>query len=221
MADKPDPSTLKTEADKDGKGTDPNKKPDNPSGQTFDPSKLSDEELSLVYEDKRLWEHSRFKQLTTKAKKADELEKTLAKQKEVELEKNKEWEKLATERQTKIDQMTTQAETHSIESAIEREAVKLGAVDSEAVLKLVDRQSIAYSEDGVSGVSEAVKTLLEAKPFLAGKDPQKTVGTPSNPGAGNVQPKTFTHSQIKDPAFFRENEAEINKALSLGLIKED
>ena len=93
MADKPDKSTLTTDADKDGKGTDPNKKTEDPSGKTFDPSQLTDEELAKVYEDKRLWEHSRFKQLTTKAKRADELEKALEKQKEADLEKNKEWEK--------------------------------------------------------------------------------------------------------------------------------
>ena len=56
------------------------------SGKTLDFSKLSDEEFDRVFEDPRVFKHSRFKALNEKAKKAEEYEKIVKDQEAKELE---------------------------------------------------------------------------------------------------------------------------------------
>lgn len=49
-------------------------------------------------------------------------------------------------------------------------ATKAGAVDPDAVLALLDRNAVTIGDDGqVTGADEAVKALLESKPYLVGK----------------------------------------------------
>lgn len=214
-------STLKGKADTTQEGTDP-KTDDLENGKTFNPSELSDEEFEKVFADERLFKHKRFKQLNERAKKADQLESDLQKQKEKELEEQNKWKELAEERAKKLEATEKAIQAEKISNAIFREATKQGAVDSEAVLKLVDQSGIEITDDGVQGVSEAVKTLLENKPYLTGESSQRTVGQGSNPAdGGNTAPKRFKASQLKDPVFYRKHEKEIDKAMELGLITDD
>ena len=202
----------------DQKGNDPVKKPD---AVTFDTSTLKDEDFSKIFEDERLWKHDRFKKLNEKAKKADELEEAAKLQKQTDLEKNKEWEKLAEERKLELEKVQGKYQSEKISNAIQIEATKQGAVDAETVLKLIDQSNIKITDDGIEGVTEAVKGLLESKPFLVGSD-DKSLGNGTNPSnKGDSAPKRFKASQLKDVKFFREHEEDIKKALRLGLIEND
>lgn len=65
-------------------------------------------------------------------------------------------------------------------------AGRLGIVDPEAAVKLLDWDSLEYSEDGSpKGVDAALRKLLAAKPYLAG---QQQAGAPpantTNPASG-------------------------------------
>lgn len=90
--------------------------------------------------------------------------------------------------QQAIEQATSKAQTLLIKAEIKAQAADLGIVDAEAAEQLADLSGVKIGDDGaVTGVKEALTTLLEAKPYLKGAP--KQVGGPSNPGAGNTGDK--------------------------------
>ena len=202
-------------------GNDPTKTVTTPP-TAFDTSKLGDEDFNKIFEDPRLYKHPRFKSLNDRAKKADDYETEAEAAKTKKLEEDKKFQELADINKKKAEDAENKYRTAQIDNRIQSEAAKLGVVDLEAVLKLIDRVNLKVDETGaVTGVEDAVKALLEAKPYLKGKAGQVTVGTPTNPGQGTEGIKKFTLSQIQDPVFFRENEKDIDAALKAGLVEND
>lgn len=183
---------------------------------------LTEDQLAQVYENPNLYKHTRFKQLTEKAKKADEFEQ---KQQELErqsLEKKGEYEKLSEQYKSENTSLKEQIKNAKIDSAIERAASKLGAVDPNVVMKLIDKNGIVLDQDGnITGADEAVKTLLDASPYLKGKAAPTVIGNPSNPGDSEQSIKRFKASQIQDPVFYRAHEKDIDAAMRSGLIEDD
>lgn len=207
----------------DGKGNDPSKNGNAVQPNAVTPTggeKAFDES---VFEDPRLWTHPRFKNLNDRAKKADALEKAQAEAEETRLSEAKKFEELATKRAQERDDIKTKYTSQLQDNRIITEASKVGVVDIETVLKLVDRSSITIDENGnVLGAVEALQALLTAKPFLKGKAGATTIGSPTNPGAdANADLKKFKLSQLKDPVFYREHEEDITKAFNAGLIEDD
>ena len=197
-------------------------KNDNAAGTDFDTSKLSDEQLAKVYDDPRLFNHPRFKQLNERAKEGDRL-KTEAEQRATEEAKAKgEWEKVAKQNETKANEAQAKYQSAVTDNAIIAAASSAGVQDVDAVVKLIDRSNVKLDDNGnLTGVTEAVKALLEAKPYLTSAKQQPRVGTGTAPaGGGNTQ--QFKASQISDPKFFKEHEADIMKAMAVpGAIVED
>lgn len=212
----PDPATPQTTT-----GTDPAKTEGEQS--TFDTSKLSDADFEKIYSDNRLYQHSRFKTLSERAKKADELEKKTAQAEEEKLKSEKKWEELAQKNEEKAKEYEKKYQETSLNSAIQAEALKQGVRDVDAAVKLIDRANVKIEEDGtISGVTEAITALLEAKSYL--KDANApTVGAGSNPNPSQTEAgtKKFKLSQIQDHAFFQKHEKEIGEALKLGLVEDD
>lgn len=176
-----------------------------------------------VFEDPRLYQHPRFKSLSERAKKADALEKAEAEAEEKRLKEGKKFEELATKAQQERDAIKSQLTASKQDNRIISEASKIGVVDIETVLKLVDRSGITVDDNGnVIGAIEAVQTLLAAKPFLKGKGGVVKIGSDTNPGDGtDTGVKTFKLSQINDPIFYREHEKDIMKAYAAGKIEDD
>ncbi len=176
-----------------------------------------------VFEDPRLYQHPRFKSLSERAKKADALEKAEAEAEEKRLKEGKKFEELATKAQQERDAIKSQLTASKQDNRIISEASKVGVVDIETILKLVDRYGITVDDNGnVIGAIEAVQALLAAKPFLKGKGGVVKIGSDTNPGDGSdTGVKTFKLSQISDPVFFREHEKDIMKAYAAGKIEDD
>ena len=216
-----DPNLKKEGGDQSG--TDPNKKTVTGQPEAFDPSKVGDEDFEKVFDDPRVWKHPRFKNLNDRAKKADEYEKAEETRKAEELKKKGEFETLAKQEEEKRKAAELKLQTAQIDNQIQQIAAKVGAVDLEAVTKLIDRSNIKVNDDGtVTGVEEAVNGLLEAKPFLKGTGQTTNIGSGTNPsGDGKNAPRRFKHSEIQDPAFFKEHEQEIQAAMKAGLIEQD
>ena len=193
-----------------------------PKIMPFDPSKLSDQDIATVFKDERLWKHPRFKELSDKAKKADDYIKKQEALAEKKLLKGRKFEAVVDKQKTKIAELESKLSQTKVDSVIRSAAVKANVVDPEAVLKLIDRSSIKTEEDGsLTGVDEAVKSLVEEKTYLVGDGSQSDVGTGTSPaGGGNAKPK-FKHSQIQDATFFKENEKEIMEAVGKGEIEQD
>lgn len=204
-------------------GTVPNKT-ETQTPPAFDPGKVGDEDFAKVFEDPRLFNHPRFKELNERAKKAKEYEENQKKVEEESMRKKGEFEALA---KTKEDEAKSwqQKFTQSVtDNRIQAEAAKLGAVDLEAVSKLIDRSKITVNDDGsLIGVEDAVKGLLEAKPYLKGSGSSNTtVGGATSPGSDNSQgAKRFKLSQLQDPKFYQANRDDIIAAQKVHLIEDD
>jgi hypothetical protein len=151
------------------------------------------------------------------------LEKERAEAEEKRLADAKKFEELATKRAQERDEIKSKYTSQLQNNRIITEATKIGVVDIDIVLQLVDRSAITINDDGsVSGVEQAIQTLLSAKPFLKGKGSQAPIGSPSSPGDdANSDVKTFKLSQLRDPAFYREHEKEIEAAYKAGKIEDD
>lgn len=197
-------------------GADQNNKVDD--NQTVDLSKLSDDQFSKLFDDERVWKHPRFKQLSDEAKTGRQLKKQQEQAEAKKLEEQGEFKKLLEQEREKTKEATLALQ-------IQAAAQKAGAVDLEAVTKLLNRNAIIYNEDGtINGVDEAVTALLESKPYLKAGEANVTpsVGSGTNPGSGTTPGKyKFTHSQITDPKFYQEHEAEISEAMKNNQIEND
>jgi hypothetical protein len=207
-----------------GNGSDPDKKT-NTQNQPFDPTKLSDEDFNKVFDDERLWKHDRFKELNANAKAGKDAADKLKKMEEKELEEKGKHKELAEKYKKEAEEAKAEAQKAKINNAIQVEATKQGAGDLEAVLALINRENVKVDENGnITGTDEAVKGLLEAKPYLKGatsNNPQVNIGSGSQPGTTNTGAEKFTLSQIQDPMFYREHEKEIDEAYRTGNIIDD
>lgn len=207
-------------------GSQPTANSDAKGTQPFDTSKLTDEQFKELTKDGRFWanafEHERFQKLNERAKKAEEYEANQQKLEEDKLKEQKKFEELAEKRGQEAADWKGRFEKANVDNRIISIANKLGVIDPDAVIQLIDRKGIKVTDEGIQGVEEAVKTLVEAKPYLTQGAKIPDIGSGSNPAdAGQGQPPRFKHSQLKDPVFYREHEAEIMKALQLGLIEDD
>ena len=208
--------------DEVNKGTDPIKN-ESVDLKAEDKSKAGESAFDeKVFEDPRLWTHPRFKSLSERAKKAELLEKEKADAEEKALEGAKEFKQLAEKAKKERDDIQQKFAQSLQDNRIISEASKIGVVDIDTVLKLIDRSAISTDANGnVVGAVQAVQELLAAKPFLKGKQ-TVTIGSPTNPNPeAEAGAKRFKLSQISNPVFYRENEKDIQKAYALGLIEDD
>lgn len=174
---------------------------------------LTDEQLAAAFQ------HPRFKSLNERAKKADELEQQAKDAAEAAAKEQGKFEdlyKTANERATTLEGQLKQTR---IENAVTLEAAKLGVVDPVAAVKLLDQSNISVSDDGtISGVAEAVKALQTSSPYLFKTPAQGSVGSGTNPANGGNTQSEFSYSQIQDLAFYKANQAAIDKAVAEGRI---
>lgn len=201
-------------------GTDP-KKTDAGGNEPFNPANLSDEDFNKIFEDKRLWTHDRFKNLSAKAKKSEEYEEQQRKAKEAKLKEEKKYEELIEGKEKENLSLKEQLQKTKVDTKVMVEAQKLGVVDLEAVLALINRSDIKVSDDGqVEGVSEALETLKSSKTYLFTGSNSSTVGSGSNP-SGNNTGTVYKLSQLQDREFYKAHEEDINKAWQEGRIEDD
>jgi phage I-like protein len=113
--------------------------------------------------------------LRLRAAKADELEQAQLTEKE-RLEV-----RLAEQQKTNLDALG-RISSMAIQSDIKVRASQMGIIDPDAAVALIDRGSVAYSEEsGVTGVEMALEALIVSKPYLKG------VAAAPNLNAGNRQ----------------------------------
>jgi hypothetical protein len=175
---------------------------------------LTDEQLAAAFN------HPRFKALNERAKKAEELEKQQQEAERKAAEEQGKFQDLyksAEERATKAEAALKQTR---IENAATLAAAKLGVIDPAAAIKLMDQSGISVSDDGtISGVAEAVKALQTSSPYLFKTPAQGSVGGgDTNPAGGGNTASEFTYSQIQDLAFYKANQAAVDKAVAEGRI---
>lgn len=186
----------------------------------FDPSSLKDDDFAKLYDDPRLYKHTRFKELTERAAKAKEYEEAEEKRKQEEMVKKGEWEKLAKQKDDELTSLKAKVRDGAIKAAIQAAASKKGIQDIDAAFLLANKSNVTVNDDGtVSGAAEAIEALAKERSYLLTVN-RSTVGSPTNPGNPGTNGK-FKMSQLQDPTFYREHEKEIRQALANGEVEED
>ena len=144
---------------------------------------FTQEELEDILGERLAREREKFKDYDELKKASDELSK-LKQAQMTELEKAQAAAKAAEEEKQKVLAM---ANERLIKGEVKAAAAELGFVDADAAYALLDKAQVKIQDNGtVDGVKPALEALLKAKPYLNGQAKPGSVGTGTNPGAGNV-----------------------------------
>jgi len=135
-------------------------------------------------------ERNKFKDyndLKARAARADELE-------QAQLTGAEKMEARAIEAEKKVTDAQAQIADAMIASQVKVRASQMGVVDPDAAFVLLDRTNVQYTDGAVTGVDDAIASLLEDKPYLRG-----TNRTPNiNPESGQpVQAVRLTDLQLE------------------------
>lgn len=195
---------------------DPPAAPDTSEPPETDDRTYTRKELKAIVQDRLNTQRARFADydaLKDKASKFDQLEA----ERMSDIEKAQNSAQEAADRATRFE---TELRGERLRNTVYAESVKVGAIDPDAVLALLDKQSLVDEQGQPKGVADAITALLESKPYLKTQapKPQGNIGS----GARGSAPTsgTFTREQLRDNAFFEANRAEIFKALAEGRITE-
>jgi hypothetical protein len=109
-----------------------------------------------------------------------------------------------------------------LERTVERQASKLGFADPADALGLLDRNALEFEADGnPRNVEAQLQALAKAKPYLlartttsAGSWDAGTGGQTSASGS-----RIYTRQELRDPKFYADNQADIERALREGRIR--
>lgn len=151
---------------------------------------LTQDELDEIIAKRVARERKKFADYDEKSKRLAELEKEAEERRLAEMSEKERAEELAKkfeeEKQTLAKQLEELHEANKqkdIRNEFYRFAQKEGIEYIDDAFRLADLSTVEYGEDGVKGVEEVVKALVEGKPFLLKRETQepKQIGAPSNP----------------------------------------
>jgi hypothetical protein len=131
----------------------------------------------------RLKNQSDYDDLKAKAEQFDELQAA----NKTELEKLMERAESA---ERERDEVAKTATEQAVSSAIIAEASRRGVIDPDDVVALLDKSSLGVEGSSVTGVAEAVGSLLEAKPHLLANQ---------TPGPVDSGPRETADGEKEDP----------------------
>ena len=168
---------------------------------------FTQEEVNRMQAQTRRDERGKFSDygdLKARAAKADELE-------QAQLSDTQKLEARAVEAERKAVEAQEQIASAMIASEVKIRASALGVIDPDAAYLLLDRSNVRYdAADGVSGVDDALASLLDAKPYLKG-----TNRTPNiNPESGQpVATIRLTAEQREAAKYLGMSEEQYSKGL--------
>ena len=168
---------------------------------------FTQEEVNRMQAQTRRDERGKFSDygdLKARAAKADELE-------QAQLSDTQKLEARAIEAERKAVEAQEQIASAMIASEVKIRASALGVIDPDAAYLLLDRSNVRYdAADGVSGVDDALASLLDAKPYLKG-----TNRTPNiNPESGQpVATIRLTAEQREAAKYLGMSEEQYSKGL--------
>lgn len=120
----------------------------------------------------------------------------------------------ANELERERDEAVTRANDTLIRAAVVNEAAKQGAVDPDAALALLPKDAVTITDEGAAGAEQAVKDLLEAKPYLLGDQKKPPAGS----AGGGVREDTPTMTPEEARQLAKTNPGEFNKKFEAGEI---
>ncbi len=136
----------------------PEEKPEEPEEKQEPAKTFSQQEIDRIIE-KRL---NRERKAWKKQADDDNLKAQMSVEEKLKVEKS--------EAEAKATEAIVKANQRLVRSEILNKAANLGVIDTDVVYKLLDKDDIDVDDDGnVTGVEEAIKTLITAKPYLIKK----------------------------------------------------
>jgi len=161
-------------------------------------------------------QHTREKEEREKKEKEEE-EKRLAEQGK--------FKELAESKDKEIEALKGNYTREKKVNALQAEAMKLGAVDLDAVVKLANMDGVKLSEDGSidqASVTQVVNDLKTGKGYLFAEGGNPNIGSEGGaPSGNNNGTPTFKRSQLRDHEFYKAHEKEIEQANREGKIIDD
>jgi hypothetical protein len=178
---------------------------------------LTEEQWSEVFK------HPRFTELNEKAKQAERELAKIEKEKDQELQKKlKEegkLEELLEEKEKELERLTSSLQETQLNNEVMSVASKLNVVDTDAVVKLLDRGKLETGKDGnYLNVENVVQELISEKPYLAGaqSDVRSDIGGNANATTDSqsgdiVMTKSELRENLKDHNWYVEHKDDIAK----------
>jgi len=153
-------------------------------------------ELEAIIKDRLARDRKRFEGYDDYKKKAEEYDKL----QDEKLSESERFKKEAAESKEREEKALSEAKKIRLDAAIEVQAAKLGFVDTNDALTLVDRTIIVENDNGFTGVKETLEKLLESKPYLKGEPaPGSTdVGSGTKPPGGGGGSNKSIDEQIQE-----------------------
>jgi len=176
---------------------------------------LSEEQWSEVFK------HPRFTELNEKAKKAESELARIEKDKDQELQKKlKEegkLEELLEEKEKEIERLTSNLQEKQLNNEVMSVASKLKVVDTDAVVKLLDKSKLETGKDGnYLNVESVVQDLISDKPYLANaqSNVRSDIGGSANASTDSqsgdiIMTKSELRAKLQDHKWYTEHKDEI------------
>lgn len=138
-----------------------------------------------------------------------------AKAKDAQLSEQERLQKQLADLQSQHDTATRTHQERIIGYEVRLQASQMGIVDPDAAAKLLDWSQIEYDDNGAPlNVSDLLKGLIKAKPYLAGSKPAPTSGGATNPPRSqSTAPKELSWQVISSmkPDEYNARRAEIQQ----------
>lgn len=157
-------------------------------------------------------------------KEKEERERKEKEAEETRLAEQGKFKELSEAKEKEIENLKNSYSREKKVNALQAEAMKLGAVDLDAVVKLANLEDVKLSEDGsidTETVVKAVESLKAEKSYLFAEGGQANIGSEGGAPAGNSSTPSFKRSQLRDHEFYKAHEKEINQAYKEGKIIDD
>ena len=159
-------------------------------------------------------------------KQIKEMETLRARVKEIDDAKLSEQERLtkrAEEAETKLTQAQRQTQDRINRYEVQLQASRLGIVDPDAAVKLLDWDRLEYAADGTpKDVDAALKALIADRPYLAAAQQQRAASQASATNGATRQAtpgsRTYQRAELDDYAFYSKNREDIQLAYKEGRI---
>lgn len=152
----------------------------------------------------------------------DELKAAAKRLEEIEAANQSDLEKAqsrADEAEKRAEQAQSRANDALRRAAVMSAATTAGAIDADAVIAMLDQDAVTIGDDGqVTGAEDAVKALLESKPYLVGKtetSPRSRGSVDGGPrGNGSDGPRQLTRDDLASMTSEQIVEADNNGQLA-------
>lgn len=166
------------------------------TAKTFTQTEL-DEMIAkrLERERKKFDKYSDYDELKTKLSEYEQQaeEKRMSELSEVEKaqEQARKFEEQLTALTAQLEAERTKAQEQTLKATYKQVASSFGIIDVEAALVLSDLSAVSFDENGeVVGVEDAIKQLVENKPYLVAKKTTQPIGQATNSGTSKYVDKS-------------------------------